>query len=354
MEQGVVQFARQDERPEAGAPGQRFRRIAWRRFGRAEHGQASGAEGAVELDAERGVDDRVRFQLRLDLGPDGAAGLGRSLARGGEFQRPHLRAVVEGRARQQFVDQVPVHGAPALDALLQGAEEVGPVAADAALVEQTGQSAGAGKHPQERHFGQRDGRTAVVGQQDAVAGERQLVAAPGRRAAHRAEVALAGVLAGVLDRQPGLVRELAEVHLQLVRGGAEHADVGAGAEDAVAVGAEHHGVDLRMLETQPLGGVVELEVDAQVVGVLLELVAGPEPRLLVDLQGQEGERRLDPEPPVPVAVRMSAEVERLFADGSGGLLPGRSVRGGLLGHLVGRGALFRLVSIVTARERPDP
>ena len=155
------------------------------------------------------------------------------------------------------------------------------------------------------------------------------------------------MLAGVLDRQPGLVRELAEVHLQLVRRSAEHADVGAGAEDPVAVGAEHDGVNLRMLEAQPLGRVVELEVDAEVVGVLLELITRPEPRLLVDLQGQEGERRLDPELPVPVAVWVSAEVDGLCRGGLTGRVPGRSVRGGLLGHLVGRGALFLF-------ERPVP
>ncbi|MDE2978672.1 MAG: hypothetical protein OXU63_14290 [Acidobacteriota bacterium] len=132
-----------------------------------------------------------------------------------------------------------------------------------------------------------------------------------------------------------------------MRRSTEHADVGAGAEDPLAVGAEHDGVDLRMLEPQSLCGVVELEVDAEVVGVLLEPVAGPEPRLLVDLQGQEGERRFDPELPVPVAVRVGAEVDGLCRGGLTGRVPGRSVRGGLLGHLVGGEALFLF-------ERPLP
>ncbi|MDE2978673.1 MAG: hypothetical protein OXU63_14295 [Acidobacteriota bacterium] len=51
VEQGVVEFPRQEERPEGRAPGECFRRVARRRFGRTEHGQTGGAQLAVELDA---------------------------------------------------------------------------------------------------------------------------------------------------------------------------------------------------------------------------------------------------------------------------------------------------------------
>ena len=307
--------AREGQRPEGGVSGQRFGSSTGRRFGGAEHGQARGAELAVEVDPERGVDDRVRLDVRCDLRPGHAVRVRRAVAAGGQFEGSRLRAVVEGGSREQFVDEVPFHRSAALDSFFQGAEEVDPVAADAALVEQSGQSAGAGEHPEERNLGQGDGGSAVVGEQDAVAGEREFVAAAGSRAADRAQVALPGVPAGVLDRQAGLVRELAEVHLQLVGRGAEHADVRAGAEDPVPVGAQHDCADLRVLEAEPLCRVVELEVDSQIVGVLLELVAGPEPRLLVDFQGQEGERRLDLEPPVAVAVGVGAEVDRAAQGG---------------------------------------
>ena len=53
VEQGVVEFAREDQRPEDGVPGQRFGSSAGRRLGGAEHGQARGAELAVEVDPER-------------------------------------------------------------------------------------------------------------------------------------------------------------------------------------------------------------------------------------------------------------------------------------------------------------
>ena len=51
MEQRVVEFPRQEERPEGRAPGECFRRVARRRLGRTEHGQMSRAERAVEFDA---------------------------------------------------------------------------------------------------------------------------------------------------------------------------------------------------------------------------------------------------------------------------------------------------------------
>ena len=83
------------------------------------------------------------------------------------------------------IDQAPLDGALALDAFLDGAEGVGAVAAHLALVGDAGQAAGAGQHGEQRNFGQRNGRVAVVGEDDLVARERQLVAAAGRRALAR-------------------------------------------------------------------------------------------------------------------------------------------------------------------------
>ena len=67
----------------------------------------------------------------------------------------------------------------AAHALFGGAEDVGEVAAHLALVGHPGQAAGAGQHGEQRHLGQRHRRTCVVGQDDVVAGQRQLVAAAG-------------------------------------------------------------------------------------------------------------------------------------------------------------------------------
>src|SRR5690606_12927140 len=67
--------------------------------------------------------------------------------------------------------------------------------------------------------------------------------------------------------------------------------------------------DLRVLEAQPLDRVLQLEVDAEVVAVQLQLVARPERVGRVDLQREAGDGTVDPELPVPVAVRVGLELD---------------------------------------------
>ena len=57
-----------------------------------------------------------------------------------------------------------------------------------------------------------------------------------------------------------------------VRRLAEHADIGAGAEHVVLARLDDDAAHLRMLEAQPLHRVVQLDVDAEIVGIELELV----------------------------------------------------------------------------------
>ena len=57
-----------------------------------------------------------------------------------------------------------------------------------------------------------------------------------------------------------------------VRRFAEHADIGAGAEHIVLAGLDDDAAHFRMLEAQPLHRVVQFDVDAEVVGIELELV----------------------------------------------------------------------------------
>src|SRR4029077_4895368 len=54
----------------------------------------------------------------------------------------------------------------------------------------------------------------------------------------------------------------------------------------------------------------QLDVDAEVVGIELQLVAGPEAAILVHVHGEIGDARLGAELPVPVAVGRRAEVDR--------------------------------------------
>ena len=48
-----------------------------------------------------------------------------------------------------------------------------------------------------------------------------------------------------------------------------------------------------MLEAQALHGVGQLDVDAEIVGIELQLVAGTQPRILVHVHGEVGDAALE-------------------------------------------------------------
>ncbi len=199
----------------------------------------------------------------------------------------------ELRARHDFVDQPPVDRALALDAFLGGAEHVGVVAPHLALVGDAGEPAGAGQHREQRQFGQRHRRRAVVDQHDVIGGERKLVAAARRGAVDHADGREPGERARILDAVAGLVGELAEVDLVRMGGAGQHADIGAGAEHPRLARAQQDHPHSGMLEAQPLDGVGQLDVDAEIVGVELELVAFEQRALLVDVHSQRRDVAVD-------------------------------------------------------------
>ena len=208
------------------------------------------------------------------------------------------------------VDEPPFNRPLALDTFDQRAEHVGEIASNVPLVDDARQSAGAGEHAQQRRLRQADRRIAVVDQQDLVAGERELVAAAGAGAVDRRQERDPGMAARVLHRQPGLVRELAEVHLRGVRRFAQHHDVGAGAEDPLLQAGDDDGVDFGVLEADALQGVGELDVDGEVVRVQLQPVLGRQPRVLAHVHRQRGDGAVEGQLPVLVAVGMGVEGDR--------------------------------------------
>ena len=66
----------------------------------------------------------------------------------------------------------------------------------------------------------------------------------------------------------------------------KHVDVGARAEHALFRAGDDHALHFGMLEADAVERVVQLDVHAQVVGVELELVAGHDAAVLVDIHGQ--------------------------------------------------------------------
>ncbi len=237
------------------------------------------------------------------------ASAGRSLARASSADAL-ADASLETRARHHLVDQPPLDRARAPDALGGGREEVGVVAPYPALVDQAGEAAGAGQHAEQGHLRQRHGGRAVVDQHDLVAGECQLVAATRGGAVQRAERADARLPRQLLQMEPRLVGELAEVHLEGVRALAEHEDVGAGREQPVAGRGDDERADPRVREAQALDGVGELEVDPEVVGVELQGVTRDEAAVLRDLQRQGRDVVPHLETPVPIARRVGVAADR--------------------------------------------
>ena len=277
VEHGVVELADEGQDPCAGPGGDELvgrRRLSAARTGDGEHGRS---EPTVELDVQVGILDRVALGGSLDgreLDPRGAVGTVRG---GGPGGRPFGDQVVEGAARRGGVDQAPRHRLGGLEPFGAGGEDVGEIAADVTLVDEPCQPSGAGQHGEQRHLGERHGGRPIVDHDDLVAGEGELVATAGRGAVDGGDPRLPGVGRGVLDAVARLVGELAEVDLVGVRRAGEHLDVGPRGEHVVDPAGYHDRLDVGMLEPQSLDDVVELDVDAEIVGVELELVSSRRP-----------------------------------------------------------------------------
>jgi len=148
-----------------------------------------------------------------------------------------------------------------------------------------------------------------------VAGQRQFIAAAGAGAADRRDVFLARIGLGGLIGVAGLVGELAEVDLVGMGGAAQHADICPGTKDPVLARTQHDDPDAGMLEPHPLHDIGQFDVDAEVVGVQLQLIALEQAAILVDIHDQGGDRPVIVHAPVAIARRIGAKVDD-FAHGT--------------------------------------
>ncbi len=270
---GVVQLARHAQRVPVRSLRQHRGRVDSLFATRPLHHEGGGAMGAVDLHGHGGIDQGIVFDATVQRGQLHALRGGRAVAIRGEFHRAVVHGLVEHSGFGYRVHQAPFDRALAAHAFGGGAEDVGKVVANVALVGHAGQAAGAGQHAEQRHFGQADGTGAVVHQQDLVAGEGELVAAAGAGAVDRSEELQAAVARGVLHPITCFVGELAKVHLPGMAGQTQHENVRAGAEHLVLQAGDHHGAHFRMLEADPVERVAQLNVDAEVVAVELKLIS---------------------------------------------------------------------------------
>ena len=90
---------------------------------------------------------------------------------------------------------------------------------------------------------------------------------------------------------------------------AEHADVGARAEARSVDHREDHARTSGCSKRSRCDRVGQLDVDAEVVGVQLELVVALQGAILVHVHGEVGDAVLERELPVLVAAGLGAEVD---------------------------------------------
>ncbi len=68
-----------------------------------------------------------------------------------------------------------------------------------------------------------------------------------------------------------------------------------------------------MLEAQPFDRVGKLDVDAEIVGIELELVALEQAGLLIDVHHQRGDVAVEIQLPMPVPRRLGLEIDPRLA-----------------------------------------
>ena len=293
--------------------------IARLRGGGRLHGEHRAALGAIDGYVDGGVVHAGVVEGALDARQRHALAGARPVALGSELQRTLLHGLRELRGLGDRIDQPPIERLLAAHALGGGAEDVGQVVAHAALVGDARQATGAGQYAEQRHLGQRHRRRAVVDQHDVVARQRQLVAAAGAGAVQRGDELQPRVARRILDAIARLVGELAEVDLPRMRREAQHEDVGAGAEDALLGRRDDHRAHLGVLEAHAVQRIVQLDVDAEVIAVELELVAGLQAAVFGHVHRQRGDLSIEAQLPVFVARGLGTVVDDGVIHGRGSL-----------------------------------
>ncbi len=152
--------------------------------------------------------------------------------------------------------------------------------------------------------------------------ERQFIAAAGGGAVDDGDEALPGMFRGILKAVAGLVGEFAEVDLVRVGRAGQHPDIGAGTEHAIFARAQDHDLHTGMFEAQPLHGVSEFDIDAEIVGIQLELIAFKQPAILIDVHRQRRDLAVDIKLPMAVARWIGLEIDKTRSPGENAFVTG--------------------------------
>src|SRR5215510_12696111 len=116
----------------------------------------------------------------------------------------------------------------------------------------------------------------------------------------------------VLDRAARLVGELAEIDFVSMGRRAKHVNVRARAEDAWLEAGDDYDTDFGMLETQSHDGVRQFDVNAQIVGIELQLVTRRERLVFPDVHFKRRHRAVNVQLPVTTLGGRGLKVDHFF------------------------------------------
>src|SRR5262245_9897087 len=97
-----------------------------------------------------------------------------------------------------------------------------------------------------------------------------------------------------------------------VRSLSQHAHIRPGTEHPRLRRRDDHRRHLWVLETQTLHGIVEFNIDTEIIGIELQLIARHQWRVFLDVHSQRGDPPLDAQFPVLVALWMRGEIDVEF------------------------------------------
>ena len=152
-----------------------------------------------------------------------------------------------------------------------------------AFIGHAGQAAGSRQHAEQRYFRQAHCAGPVVNQYDFVASQCQLVATTRASAIHGSEKFKATVLGRVFQAVAGFVREFTKINFPGMAADAQHKDVGARAQNLFFGAGHHHRSYFGVFKANAADGIVEFNVNAEVVAVEFEFVAGAQSGVFIKI-----------------------------------------------------------------------
>src|SRR5208337_2560279 len=103
--------------------------------------------------------------------------------------------------------------------------------------------------------------------------------------------------------------EFAKIYFERMTRQAKHPDVRAGAKYALLARRDDHAFYFGMLEADAIHRVVEFDIDAEVVGIELQLIARRESAVFVHIHQDRRDRPVEVQTPMPITGGLRSKVD---------------------------------------------